>query len=361
LTPYRRNLTHAKPPYSYISLITMAIQNNSSKMCTLSEIYQFIMDLFPYYRQNQQRWQNSIRHSLSFNDCFVKVPRSPDRPGKGSYWTLHPDSGNMFENGCYLRRQKRFKCPKKETLRSQHGDDDDDEDDCHDYDKSTGSQSPLSHKSSADESQDIKLSSSSPNINLDHHSHHAHHLQQQLNSGGTHGHHHNNNNNLKSLSSSSTASSSTQQQQQQQCHSDLNNNNNPGLLSGVHLYQQQQQPQQQQLIHAQHAQQQHHLTNDQLHNVHNLHNQNLAAAAATHPHLMNQAAAAGLNGFAHSFSISSLMNAAAAASAADQKFDINSYQQMYQMSQAPGAAAASAFNGSSTNDYYSTIYNQHHA
>ncbi|KFQ67548.1 Hepatocyte nuclear factor 3-alpha, partial [Struthio camelus australis] len=96
-----------KPPYSYISLITMAIQQAPSKMLTLSEIYQWIMDLFPYYRQNQQRWQNSIRHSLSFNDCFVKVARSPDKPGKGSYWTLHPDSGNMFENGCYLRRQKR--------------------------------------------------------------------------------------------------------------------------------------------------------------------------------------------------------------------------------------------------------------
>ena len=109
LKGYRRSYTHAKPPYSYISLITMAIQNNPSKMCTLSEIYQFIMDLFPFYRQNQQRWQNSIRHSLSFNDCFVKVARSPDKPGKGSYWALHPDSGNMFENGCYLRRQKRFK------------------------------------------------------------------------------------------------------------------------------------------------------------------------------------------------------------------------------------------------------------
>lgn len=111
---YRRSYTHAKPPYSYISLITMSIQNAPSKMVTLAEIYQFIMDLFPYYRQNQQRWQNSIRHSLSFNDCFIKIPRTPDKPGKGSFWSLHPDSGNMFENGCYLRRQKRFKAEKKE-------------------------------------------------------------------------------------------------------------------------------------------------------------------------------------------------------------------------------------------------------
>uniref|UniRef100_A0A8C9DIL5 Forkhead box A2 n=1 Tax=Prolemur simus TaxID=1328070 RepID=A0A8C9DIL5_PROSS len=118
---YRRSYTHAKPPYSYISLITMAIQQSPNKMLTLSEIYQWIMDLFPFYRQNQQRWQNSIRHSLSFNDCFLKVPRSPDKPGKGSFWTLHPDSGNMFENGCYLRRQKRFKCEKQLALKEAAG------------------------------------------------------------------------------------------------------------------------------------------------------------------------------------------------------------------------------------------------
>ncbi|CAI2352505.1 unnamed protein product [Caenorhabditis sp. 36 PRJEB53466] len=103
-----------KPPYSYISLISMAIQVSPDKKLTLSEIYNWIMDRFPYYRSHQQRWQNSIRHSLSFNDCFVKVQRSPDKPGKGNFWTLHALCGNMFENGCYLRRQKRFKVKERQ-------------------------------------------------------------------------------------------------------------------------------------------------------------------------------------------------------------------------------------------------------
>ncbi|CAF1254014.1 unnamed protein product [Adineta steineri] len=160
-TNYRRNFNAcAKPPYSYISLITMAIQLSANRMCTLSEIYQFIMDSFPYYRQNQQRWQNSIRHSLSFNDCFVKVPRSPDRPGKGSYWALHQEATNMFENGCYLRRQKRFKC----TKRLQHDRDSNNNNRRNginnSLDKSTtstgsGQQSPLS--SSSDKSCDEQL------------------------------------------------------------------------------------------------------------------------------------------------------------------------------------------------------------
>ncbi|XP_071525259.1 fork head domain-containing protein FD5-like [Panulirus ornatus] len=112
--PSRESYGDQKPPYSYISLTAMAIWNSPEKMCTLSEIYKFIMDNFPYYRKNTQRWQNSLRHNLSFNDCFIKIPRRPDRPGKGAYWTLHPSAMNMFENGSFLRRRKRFKIPRDE-------------------------------------------------------------------------------------------------------------------------------------------------------------------------------------------------------------------------------------------------------
>ncbi|KAI1283132.1 Forkhead box protein B1 [Halotydeus destructor] len=107
--PGRSTYGDQKPPYSYISLTFMAIQASGEKMLTLADIYKFIMDRFPYYRKNTQRWQNSLRHNLSFNDCFIKIPRRPDRPGKGSYWALHPSCGDMFENGSFLRRRKRFK------------------------------------------------------------------------------------------------------------------------------------------------------------------------------------------------------------------------------------------------------------
>ena len=94
-----------RPPYSYIALITMAIESSPGKQALLSEIVQFIRDMFPYYHDKKERLGNCIKHNLSRHKCFVKLPLQAGRVGKSCYWIIDPAYRNMFHGGSYRRRK----------------------------------------------------------------------------------------------------------------------------------------------------------------------------------------------------------------------------------------------------------------
>ncbi|KAF8543912.1 fork head domain-containing protein [Trichophaea hybrida] len=84
-------MKEVKPPYSYALLIAQAILSSDTEQLTLASIYQFIMDKYSFYRHSNMGWQNSIRHNLSLNKAFRKIPRRTDEPGKGMKWELLPE------------------------------------------------------------------------------------------------------------------------------------------------------------------------------------------------------------------------------------------------------------------------------
>ena len=82
-----------KPVYSYAALIGLALRSSKNGKLSVSEIYDFIHENFPWYRNCDIDWKNAIRTNLSTNDCYVKVMvKSSD----GSYkkhgqWTVAID------------------------------------------------------------------------------------------------------------------------------------------------------------------------------------------------------------------------------------------------------------------------------
>lgn len=77
-----------KPPFSYATMISQAILSSPEHMMSLADIYSCISTRYAFYRHSKPGWQNSIRHNLSLNKAFEKVPRRQNEPGKGSKWQI---------------------------------------------------------------------------------------------------------------------------------------------------------------------------------------------------------------------------------------------------------------------------------
>ena len=50
----------SKPPYSYANLIAFAINSTPKNKMTLSEIYQWISESFPFYNESSNGWKVRI-------------------------------------------------------------------------------------------------------------------------------------------------------------------------------------------------------------------------------------------------------------------------------------------------------------
>ncbi|KAL0089446.1 fork head domain-containing protein [Phycomyces blakesleeanus] len=96
-----------RPPFSYSSLIAQAILESKEERMALRDIYNWITEKYPaLYNAQDTGWQNTIRHNLSLNKCFRKIPKSENETvgrGKGGYWTIDPNHMAKFKNGSFAR------------------------------------------------------------------------------------------------------------------------------------------------------------------------------------------------------------------------------------------------------------------
>ena len=94
-----------KPQDSYISMIGHSILASPTFQASLPEIYDYIMEHYPFYRTTTLAWRNAVRHNLSANECFVKAERT--ETGRGWMWTIHPSCVEQFRKGDFRRREAR--------------------------------------------------------------------------------------------------------------------------------------------------------------------------------------------------------------------------------------------------------------
>ncbi|ODN06448.1 Forkhead box protein J2, partial [Orchesella cincta] len=80
-----------KPRCTYTELIEKALTESGG--LTVSEIYTWISDRYPFFKPDDDRWKNSVRHNLSINPYFKKGEKA--RSGAGHLWTISEKSKGL--------------------------------------------------------------------------------------------------------------------------------------------------------------------------------------------------------------------------------------------------------------------------
>ena len=98
---------NVKPKMSLSQLISEALVNSHDGMLVLSDIVKSISVKYPFYKLESQKWQNSLKYTLSMKEAFTKA--SGD---KGSFWTLAKNLSNGNGNGSDIptKSDRPFNC-----------------------------------------------------------------------------------------------------------------------------------------------------------------------------------------------------------------------------------------------------------
>lgn len=75
---------------TYYSIISDAIESSPSKKMKVNEIYEYLKSKYSEFNKDEKKWQNSIRHALSYKKFFIRQNESDSdhKKNRGSYWVL---------------------------------------------------------------------------------------------------------------------------------------------------------------------------------------------------------------------------------------------------------------------------------
>ncbi|PBK65765.1 glutamine-rich factor 1, partial [Armillaria solidipes] len=85
-----------RPDITYVAIIKQAILSSPDRRLSLSEIYEWITTVYPFFSPATKSWKNSIRHTLSSYQCF--------RNEAHGIWAIDDVELESYGNGSLQKR-----------------------------------------------------------------------------------------------------------------------------------------------------------------------------------------------------------------------------------------------------------------